>query len=234
MVAASEVRPPVDFVIIGVEKGGTSTVSRNLRKHPDIETFDGEVHFFDYHWDKGVEWYRSQFKYDKKFVGEKTPLYFDSQMCHVRMHSTIPDAKLILLLRNPTKRMFSLWAMEAERGAHEPESFPAFVEAQISGQTGQLARGFYIEHLQGLLTYFPRNQIHIVFSEPFRMRPRRHLRQIAEFIGADPMKVEHPNAENESTLKPTDPDRVAMARLDEIYAPFNSRLFEFLAHPALW
>ena len=46
-------------IIIGVKKGGTRALLEFLRIHPDVRAPGPEVHFFDRHYDRGLEWYRS-------------------------------------------------------------------------------------------------------------------------------------------------------------------------------
>ncbi len=105
-----------EFVIIGGQRCGSSACAKNLEKHPDIgiarwEWYDQmmpEFHYFDLHFDKGPEWYGSKFDgMTQKLVGEKTPEYFHRGICHRRMAHVLPDAKLVLLLRNPVDRLYS-------------------------------------------------------------------------------------------------------------------------------
>ncbi len=103
-----------DFLVIGAPKCGTTTLIKNLALHPDIYVTDyanpgntyGEVRFFDLNWRLGVDWYRSLFLTDK-ICGEKTPFYMGSHQAMQRLYSTIPDAKLIVCLRDPVKRLIS-------------------------------------------------------------------------------------------------------------------------------
>jgi len=67
-----------DFLIIGVQKGGTSSIFYYLDQHPDIEMAQTkELHFFNLFYDRGMRWYRSFFplKSKNKLTGEATPAY---------------------------------------------------------------------------------------------------------------------------------------------------------------
>jgi len=74
----------VEFIIIGCQKAGTTAMSVNIGKHPDIyintdlSPFNSEIHFFDIYWRNGIKWYKSKFDHTKKIGGEKTPdlIYF--------------------------------------------------------------------------------------------------------------------------------------------------------------
>jgi hypothetical protein len=69
------------FLIIGTQKGGTSAGIFYLNQHADVFMPKGEPHFFDEHYDKGIEWYENQFfNGNKHYIrkqqrGEKTPIY---------------------------------------------------------------------------------------------------------------------------------------------------------------
>ena len=45
-------------IIIGVKKGGTRALLEFLKAHPDVRAPSPEIHFFDRHYDRGLDWYR--------------------------------------------------------------------------------------------------------------------------------------------------------------------------------
>jgi hypothetical protein len=93
----------VDFLIIGVQKGGTMAAVANLNKHPDIYV-KSECQFFTFCWDFGVNWYRNKLQTNKSIVGEKTPEYIYCDDCLPRIKMVCPSAKFLLFLRDPIKR----------------------------------------------------------------------------------------------------------------------------------
>ncbi|XP_048350120.1 transcription initiation factor TFIID subunit 4-like [Sphaerodactylus townsendi] len=48
-------------LIVGVKKGGTRALLEALRAHPDVRAVGTEPHFFDRHYDKGLDWYSRRF-----------------------------------------------------------------------------------------------------------------------------------------------------------------------------
>lgn len=48
-----------DFLIVGAQKAGTTSVVANLNKHPDVFVAN-ELHFFDLYYEFGDEWYTSK------------------------------------------------------------------------------------------------------------------------------------------------------------------------------
>lgn len=114
---------PPDFVIIGTKKGGTSLLYRLLTEHPLFEpAATKELHFFDNRFSEGLSWYGQHFPTRKcvdgrqTVSGEATPSYLLNPLVSERMAKTIPDAKLIALLRNPVDRAYSHYQMGLRRG----------------------------------------------------------------------------------------------------------------------
>jgi hypothetical protein len=124
-VVTSPFRLLPDFIIIGVQKGGTTSLYNYLIQHPCVASaFAKEVHFFDNHtpahnYGKGMAWYRSHFEYGgyklyKKLVygqnlitGEGSPDYIFDTHAPQRIAARMPPVKLIALLRNPIDRAYS-------------------------------------------------------------------------------------------------------------------------------
>ncbi len=103
-----------DFIIIGAMRGGTTSLYSYLTEHPSIgSAYMKEIHFFDVFFNKGLYWYRSQFpssvqKYYAEHVqkrsfitGEASPYYLFHPHAPKRIAKTLPQVKLIVLLRNP-------------------------------------------------------------------------------------------------------------------------------------
>lgn len=109
-----------DFLIIGAQKCGTTSLYNHLIKHPSIYPASvKEVGFFDRYFTNSIKWYRSQFpsvlrKYYTKwvlrqpfFTGEASTGYILNPHSLMRINKIIPRAKLIALLRNPVERAYS-------------------------------------------------------------------------------------------------------------------------------
>jgi hypothetical protein len=102
------------FIIVGTQKGGTSSLYSYLCTHPEVwPATKKEVHFFDNHFSETEEWYRSHFpsrlklKLTGRITGEASPYYLFHPLAPRRMADVAPKAKLIMLLRNPVKRAIS-------------------------------------------------------------------------------------------------------------------------------
>ena len=106
-----------DFIIIGTQRGGTTSLYSYLASHPSVgPASTKEVHFFDNKYTKGLAWYRAHFpsaieKYyaehiqKRKFItGESSPYYLFHPHVPKRVAKDVPHAKFIVLLRNPVDR----------------------------------------------------------------------------------------------------------------------------------
>ena len=109
-----------DFLIIGAQKCGTTSLYEYLIQHPDIyAATTKEVGYFDRYYQKGLPWYRSQFPsaFRKWYVrltlgrtfltGEASTGYILNPHALKRISKIVPKAKLILMLRNPVDRAYS-------------------------------------------------------------------------------------------------------------------------------
>lgn len=147
--ATNLVRLLPDFLIIGTQRGGTTSLYNYLTEHPAIGSASiKEVHFFDsHHFEQGTAWYRAHFpsalqKYyveralKSEFItGEATPYYLFHPYAAKRAASLLPKVKLIVMLRNPVDRAYSHYYHEIA-GGHE--HLPSFDEA-IDNEEERLA-----------------------------------------------------------------------------------------------
>jgi len=128
-----------NFIIIGTQRGGTTSLYSYLASHPAIgPASTKEVHFFDLKFPKGMTWYRAHFPsaLEKYYIervqghtfitGESSPYYLFHPHVPKRVAKAVPHAKLIVLLRNPVDRAYSQYNHEVDGGR---ESLPTFEEA---------------------------------------------------------------------------------------------------------
>ena len=145
-----------DFLIVGAQKCGTSSLYRNLVRHPSIvPAFVKEVHFFDNsrnYFQKGVGWYKAHFpsllyKYyithickNDFITGEASPFYLFHPHALRRISELLPEVKIIVILRNPVDRAYSHYHHEVEKG-RETLSFEDAVrmeEERLRGEFDKL------------------------------------------------------------------------------------------------
>ena len=97
-------------ICVGASKCGTTALYSNLRSHPDISLPKDrkEIHFFNKFFNRGVDWYENLFDGDMKI--DITPSYF-SYMHIAKDIFDYGTKKIIILLRNPFKRIESQYKM---------------------------------------------------------------------------------------------------------------------------
>jgi hypothetical protein len=120
--------PLPTFLIIGAQKSATRWLRRNLGRHPDVCAAEYELSFFDSRrWDLGVDWYRAQFAgwSGEPVVGESTPGYMVGRTgpdeVARRIDETLPDVRLLAILRNPVDRANSALVHHVRRERIRPD-----------------------------------------------------------------------------------------------------------------
>jgi hypothetical protein len=132
-----------DFMIIGAQRSGTTSLYQYLIQHPSIlPAFIKEPHFFDRNYHKGIGWYRSFFplhenspfsreRGHKTLTGEATPIYLFDRNAPPSVSQHLPHVKLIILLRNPVDRAYSHYQMNRRLGI-ERASFQTAITKEMA------------------------------------------------------------------------------------------------------
>ncbi len=134
-----------DFVIIGVHKGGTTSLYDYLAQHPQVvPAIEKEVHYFDRRYDGRDISYRASFpnslrmgevrrRYGRALTGEASPYYISHPHIPARVQAMTPSVKLVALLRNPVDRVVSAFHHNRRRTPNEPlVSLEDAVERELS------------------------------------------------------------------------------------------------------
>jgi hypothetical protein len=142
-----------------------------------------EFRFFDENYARGLKWYESQFRnhQGEKAVGEVATKYLSRPVVPERIKQVIPDAKLIVSLRNPTDRAFSAYGYDIKKRIHTL----SFEEAIRQHYTEYIERGFYYEQIARYLQYFSRSNLLILIYEDLKKAPRAFIEDIYGFLEVD-------------------------------------------------
>jgi hypothetical protein len=149
-----------DFLIIGTQRGGTTSLYHYLQAHPCLKpTTTKEVHFFDRKYRKGLLWYRGHFPlvWEKVYAqrvqkrafvtGEASPAYLFHPHVHKRIAQALPHVKLIVLLRNPVDRAYSQYYHSLELGL-ETRSFEEAIQDEAQRTIQEREKILKDEHYQ--------------------------------------------------------------------------------------
>ena len=199
-----------NFLIIGSAKGGTSSLHYYLRQHPQIFMPDlKEPRFFaleggilnfqnpdsaiNYNSITTLREYESLFANvtNELGIGEASPLYLYSEKAARRIKHYVPDAKLMVILRNPVDRAFSCYTHLLREG-YEPLSFEAALKAESERRQNNWAHlwhyreaGYYYRQLKPYFELFNPEQIKIYLFDEFKQDNHAVLTDIYDFLGVD-------------------------------------------------
>lgn len=244
-----------DFLIIGAQKGGTTSLFYYLKHHPQIRLApEKEVHYFDLQYHRGLQWYRDRFPASPipdTQAGEASPYYLFHPDVPRRIAADFPHIKLIALLRDPVRRTLSHYHHAVK---HQLETLPLetaldLEPQRLAGETEKLlqdpnyrsyahqhhsylARGRYLEQLQRWWDYFPRHQLLLLDSEAFYRNPQTTLDRTLDFLGLPPLVLPDYPSFNRGNYSPV--SQSIQQRLHEYFAPYNRQLFEALQQDWGW
>ena len=184
-----------DFLGIGTQKGGTTSLQKLLEQHPDaFLPITKEVQYFTLHYNESEQWYREHFQQanSKQICGEITPYYLFHPEAPQRIHALIPKARLIVLLRDPVERALSQYFHARRLGFEELD-----LEAALAAESERLASGDPYSHqkhsylsrsryelqLQRYQRLFAHQQLLILRSEDFFEKTEQSWKNIQDFLG---------------------------------------------------
>lgn len=185
----------VDFIGIGVQKGGTTWLYRQLSRHPQVSFPMGkEAHF----WDRGdlsrsSEW-SDRMEPSSRVSdtglpvrsGEITPAYAILPVETLRLlRGTCPGVRLFISLRNPMERAWSAAWMARARAELLPDEASDAWFIDHFRSSGSRRRGAYARCLQAWWSVFPRESLKVVFQDDIRSKPRSVLQDLARHIGVE-------------------------------------------------
>jgi tetratricopeptide (TPR) repeat protein len=242
-----------NFLIIGIGKGGTSSLYHYIIQNPRIlPAIKKEIHFFNQNFEKGLDWYLSHFppipKPSTFLTGEATPWYLVSFDAEKRIVSIFPDIKLIIVLRNPIFRAFSQYQMQLKLGV-EQRCFHTVIASEIEtignlaspsqadfnywqSEKGCLLFSLYVYFIEKWMAVFPREQFLILQSEDFYTNPSATLTQVFEFLGVPDYALPEYRNYNPGSYNPISDD--LRQRLADFFRPHNQKLEEYLGMTFNW
>ena len=254
-----------DFYIIGFAKCGTTSLFEYLISHPNVHPPKGkEIDFFDRLYSRGINWYKVGFPFKiqkffdtvflrKKFLtGEATPRYIEHPHAINRIKEITPNAKFIILLRNPIDRAFSQHNMNVKNDyeinnfsdalKEEPRRIANRIEKMSNDVSyyswnfdlyAYLEHGIYVDKIKRWMEVFPKEQFFIIQSEEFLKNPSKIYNNVLEFLGLanwEPKEfVLYKKREYKEKMNSD-----LRNELVEYFKPHNKRLYDFLGKSFDW
>jgi len=248
-----------DFIVIGAVRSGTTSLFHYFGEHPCISpsSYD-ELGFFDSNFELGLNWYRSNFptRFHKQKIILKeghfltydvTPFYIWNKEAAKRIATTLPNVKIIALLRNPIDRAYSNFQLSVRNG--EKRSFEEMIKIEIqdikscennneiflsksAGLENFLVRGVYYEQLLIWFRLFSKDQILVMSTEELEEQPDNTLNTMFRFLGVRNYTVKDLKKRNEIKYQPMKNETRVM--LIEFFRKHNDKLFKLLNKQFDW
>lgn len=195
-----------DFIGIGSGQAGSTWMFKNFQAHPGIFVANKkETHYFSTAFDDWpFSYYCSLFAdAGDKICGEMTPAYLlitPQRIAQVR--KLVPDARLIMTIRNPIERgwsgarrtMSNLAKADGRRVEDVPdEEFYAYFEKEWDYRperndpgeyTKGMLQGHYCQAMDQWLEHFPEEQLLITFFDHIKHQPKQLMQRVCQHIGA--------------------------------------------------
>lgn len=249
-----------DFLIVGTQKGGTTSLHAYLKAHPQVVASAGpkELHFFNMYYEKGLAWYLSHFPWRfqerGKLMFEATPDYISHDPVPQRISKDLGQPKLILTLREPAERAYSAWKMwhsflddPKKMKKADKRSFASAVREELASPDHQrdlhfhyISMGLYADHIEHFLQYSNETNLLVLDYQEMGRDLNGYLKKICDFLGIDEFsraecdrlgKVRHWAG---SKRPRTEEEKATLAELRAYYAPHNEKLFSLLGRRFDW
>ena len=190
-----------NFFIVGAGKAGTTSLYEYLNNTPGVYmSLVKEPHYFHNHEKylgaRGIR-IREKSKYlklfkgvkDEKVIGEASPAYLRDPDSAELIHKQIPNARIIILLRDPIERAFSNYLMRRGNG-QEKRKFHEVISSRLNKKQNppydlSIDPGLYANQVQRYLDVFGSKQVRILIFEEFINDPIRTTKVVLDFLGVN-------------------------------------------------
>lgn len=196
-----------NLYIPGFQKCATCTLFESLIKHPEVSaakhwgdlsrlTFPKEIHFFDKHFDRGLEFLESMFDgASERYLLDGSPNYIAAPGVFERVIEAVPDARFIVSMRDPAQRAVSAWNHWSQLELHEKWPVPVpsgtFEENLIADAPANtrtpvggslLGLGCYASHIEEAFKLASREQFHFLFLEDLHSSFEEEMLKVFHFL----------------------------------------------------
>ncbi len=233
--------------MIGAQRSGSSYLYQLLDEHPEVSMahpLRPEPKFF-MNFDeiaKGKKYYEeiffSKYKPTSVYFGEKSTSYIESRDAAKRISNFYPEAKILIILRNPARRAYSNYLFSVENGI-ENLSFRDALDLEKKRLKQHFAtsvcpysyqtRGVYINYIEMYLQFFNADQIKVILLEEL-VADLTVIQSVYDWLGIDgkftPMSINKVINQSESKFYNLDPN--VLLDLSLCYEESNAKLENFL------
>jgi hypothetical protein len=201
-----------DVFIVGAPKCGTSAMHQYLAAHDEIYMAKKEMHAFGSDLRFGPQFYRRNLQeYLAEFdarngerrAGEASVWYLYSTQAAAEIHAFNPDARIIIMLREPVEMLYSLYSQFRFDGNEHLKTFEEALAAEEDRRAGRcikrqtyLAQGLvyrdtarYTAQIRRYFDVFGRDRVHVVIYDDLLADVRTTYRSTLDFLGVDSTRI---------------------------------------------
>jgi hypothetical protein len=207
-----------NFLCVGAQKAGTTSLYEILRKHPDVFLpQEKEVHFFsrDSNYQRGVSWYAKFFESqsNQRAIGEISPDYMLYEEVPERILETLGgEIKLIVVLRHPVRRAYSQYNFHLMHAVADTHSFEACIDTKpVTPKCADfeewhtpafyLERSLYHRQIENFLRVFPERNVFVtLFEELFGGFGESEVSRLLGFLGVQSLSLQTNELANPSNV----------------------------------
>lgn len=181
-----------DFFIVGAPRCGTTSLNEYLNNIPQIYMCKKECGFFSEYSNGRVESYdeyRNLFSTAKQnqLIGESTAIYLRDPDTPEKIHNANPDAKIVIMLRDPIERAFSHYLMYIKNG-YETKPFSKKFKIYLENKKKDdfydyiMMPSFYFDSVSQYIKIFGKEKIKIIIYEEFAQNTSDSVYQVLDFL----------------------------------------------------
>ena len=253
------------LLIAGGQRCGTTSMYKALVQQPTIfrPVWRKGVHYFDVAFEHDLDWYRAHFPLQaqldwssrrnktRALCFESSPYYLFHPLAGERIAASLPEVKLLVLVRDPVERAYSAHAHELARG-FEHLSFEEALDAEPARLAGEVERlrtdpayesvahrhqayrqrGEYAPQLTRLAGLLGRERLKVVDSHRFFETPQEVYTEILDWLGVTqtrPATFDRYNGRPRLDMPPE-----LRRSLEQHFAPYDEQLVPWLGHQPSW
>lgn len=252
-----------DIIVVGAQRSGTTTLFHLLEQHPQLvrPTVTKGTGYFDDQFHRGPRWYAAHFPLRltaRLLVRNGTARTFECSGYYVfhplaaeRIARYLPEAQVVVLVRDPVERAHSAHRHEAARGFEdlEFEHALAMEGERLEGEEERLVlvpgstshhhrhhayvgRSTYLPQIQRLVATVGRDRVHVVEAERFFADPSSEFNRLQAALGLDQWTCGPTSAWNARPGNRLDPELNTLLR--KRFDDSDRGLEGILGHPPVW
>jgi hypothetical protein len=207
-----------DFFIVGAPKSGTTSLYDYLKQHPEVFLPKKELYYFCYDLTFRTPPIRESVYLSyytdarsHQAIGDASVYYLLSPGAAKKIKEFNPDARIIILLRNPVQMVYSLHSQLFSNGDEPIETFKEAMDAETGRRAGNLIPSYhrcpleamfystvacYYEQVLRYKSVFGEDKLHIIFFEDFIFDPEKEYRKVLDFLGLEEIMPDSFEAKN--------------------------------------